>query len=231
MQMQPGMKKEQQDKRVSVYIKTDKYNLAHEKQVTIGDVFSVYGADNQIIKQIKKLRLYSYPDGVQQKSSKKKAVVFSILKVIELIHTIHPDIEVVNLGETDFIVEFIPKEQRPKLLEIAKLVVICVVTFLGSAFTIMAFNNDVSVTGVFERFYGQITGMEKPAVTEIEICYSIGLSVGIMVFFNHFGKKKITMDPTPIQVELRKYEADMADTLIQNASRKGHNQDAGSEEA
>ena len=73
--------------------------------------------------------------------------------------------------------------------------------------------------------------MEKPAVTEIEICYSIGLSVGIMVFFNHFGKKKITMDPTPIQVELRKYEADMADTLIQNASRKGHNQDAGSEEA
>lgn len=174
--------------------------------------------------------MYSYPDEVQQKSSKKKAVVFSILKVIELIHTIHPDIEVVNLGETDFIVEFIPKEQRPKLLEIAKLVAICVVTFLGSAFTIMAFNNDVSVTGVFERFYGQITGMEKPAVTEIEICYSIGLSVGIMVFFNHFGKKKITMDPTPIQVELRKYEADMADTLIQNASRKGHNQDAGSEE-
>ena len=95
----------------------------------------------------------------------------------------------------------------------------------------MAFNNDVSVTGVFERFYGQLTGMEKPAVTEIEICYSIGLSVGIMVFFNHFGKKKITMDPTPIQVELRKYEADMADTLIQNASRKGHNQDAGSEKA
>jgi stage V sporulation protein AA len=43
-----------------------------------------------------------------------------------------------------------------------------------------------------------------------------------MVFFNHIGKKKITMDPTPIQVELRKYESDVADTLIENASRMGH---------
>jgi stage V sporulation protein AA len=86
----------------------------------------------------------------------------------------------------------------------------------------MAFNNDISISGVFERFYNQVLGQDKPAVTEIEICYSIGLAVGIMVFFNHIGKKKITMDPTPIQVELRKYESDVADTLIENASRMGH---------
>ncbi len=226
--MQPGVSSGRQALPPAVYIKTDEHNLTHKKQVTIEDVFSVFGTDAYTVNQIKKLPLYHYPDEVQQKSSKKKVVVFSILKVIELIHTVNPDLRVVNLGETDFIVEFIPREQQSKLLEIVKLLAICVITFLGSAFTIMAFNNDVSVNGVFERFYGQITGMEKPAVTELEICYSIGLSAGIIVFFNHFGKKKITMDPTPIQVELRKYEADMADTLIQNASRKGHNQDAGS---
>jgi stage V sporulation protein AA len=89
----------------------------------------------------------------------------------------------------------------------------------------MAFNNDISVSGVFERFYAQVLGADKPPVTEIEVCYSIGLAVGIMVFFNHIGKKKITMDPTPIQVELRKYESDVADTLIENAGRMGHCED------
>lgn len=231
MQMQPGVSGRRQALPPTVYIKTDEHNLTHKKQVIIEDVFSVFGTDAYTVNQIKKLPLYHYPDEVRQRSSKKKVVVFSILKVIELIHTVNPDLCVVNLGETDFIIEFIPKEQQSKVLEIAKLLAICVITFLGSAFTIMAFNNDVSVNGVFERFYGQITGTEKPAVTELEICYSIGLSVGIIVFFNHFGKKKITMDPTPIQVELRKYEADMADTLIQNASRKGHNQDVNSDGA
>ena len=42
-----------------------------------------------------------------------------------------------------------------------------------------------------------------------------------MVFFNHFGKKKITPDPTPIQVQLRKYEQDVDMTFIENASRGG----------
>ena len=42
-------------------------------------------------------------------------------------------------------------------------------------------------------------------VTEIEICYAIGMPVGIIIFYNHIGKKKITQDPTPIEVEMRKY--------------------------
>lgn len=33
----------------------------------------------------------------------------------------------------------------------------------------MAFNNDVSVGEVFNRFYQQVMGKEKPKVSEIEI--------------------------------------------------------------
>ena len=49
--------------------------------------------------------------------------------------------------------------------------------------------------------------------------------MGILVFFNHIGKKKITSDPTPIQVEMRKYEQDVDMTFIENAGRKGHEHD------
>jgi stage V sporulation protein AA len=190
--------------------------------VRLGDVFRVEGTDKKMNERLKEIVLYHYPPELANGGKGKTVVVFSILKVIEQIHAVAPDVTVVNLGETDFIVELIPKKQQKKWIELIKLVLVGLLTFFGAAFTIMAFNNDISISGVFERFYSQVLGQDKPAVTEIEICYSIGLAVGIMVFFNHIGKKKITMDPTPIQVELRKYESDVADTLIENASRMGH---------
>ena len=100
-----------------------------------------------------------------------------------------------------------------------------VLLFFGAAFTIMAFNNDVGVTDVFAKFYQQITGTESNGITELEICYSIGLAVGIIVFFNHVGHKKITHDPTPIQIEMRKYETDLDTAFINNAERRGHSVD------
>jgi stage V sporulation protein AA len=206
----------------TIYIKTDAHNLTREANVRLGDVFRVEGTDRKLAERLKEIVLYRYPQEVVNAGQGKTVVVYSILKVIEQIHAAAPDVSVVNLGETDFIIEYIPQKQQKKWLEIVKLVLVGLLTFFGAAFTIMAFNNDISISGVFERFYSQVLGADKPAVTEIEICYSIGLAVGIMVFFNHIGKKKITMDPTPIQVELRKYESDVADTLIKNASRMGH---------
>jgi stage V sporulation protein AA len=206
----------------TIYIKTDAHNLTRDLTVRLGDVFRVEGTDKKMNERLKEIVLYHYPPELANGGKGKTVVVFSILKVIEQIHAVAPDVTVVNLGETDFIVELIPKKQQKKWIELIKLVLVGLLTFFGAAFTIMAFNNDISISGVFERFYSQVLGQDKPAVTEIEICYSIGLAVGIMVFFNHIGKKKITMDPTPIQVELRKYESDVADTLIENASRMGH---------
>ncbi|WP_455055389.1 hypothetical protein [Merdimonas faecis] len=40
-----------------------------------------------------------------------------------------------------------------------------------------------------------------------------------MVFFNHFGKSKVSVDPTPLEVEMRLYENDIQTTLIENYSR------------
>ena len=59
----------------------------------------------------------------------------------------------------------------------------------------------------------------------LEISYSIGISVGILVFFNHFGKKRFSVDPTPMEVEMRLYENDIESTLVDIYSRKGEEQD------
>ncbi len=209
----------------AVYIKADMHTIVFDRNVTINDVLKIEGTDEGMVRQIKQMKIFTFPDPSTLKKKKNQTEVFSILKLIEKIHEKYPDAEVQNCGEQDFIVEYVGGVPKPKWLEITKLVLLCVLVFFGAAFTIMAFNNDIDVNGVFARLYAQFVGGQKPAVTELEVCYSIGIAVGILVFFNHVGKKKITPDPTPIQVEMRKYEKDMDLTMIENASRKGHNQD------
>lgn len=64
---------------------------------------------------------------------------------------------------------------------------------MGAAFTIMTFNEDVSVADVFDKVYRLVLGQEKQGGSIIEIFYAIGLPVGILVFYNHFRRKKLRM--------------------------------------
>ena len=59
----------------------------------------------------------------------------------------------------------------------------------------------------------------------MEIGFCIGLPVGILIFYNHLGKKKLTDDPTPVQVAMRKYEQDVDTTYIESSSREGKSVD------
>lgn len=211
------------EKRETVYVKADRNSVCHDPKIKIQDVMSVQCSDRAICAGIKNKTLYTFKK--EETSKKKRIEVFSILNVIDMILADYPDVEVVSYGEQDFVVEYVAAPIAPKWLECLKIIVLCIVIFLGSGFTIMAFNNDVSVGEVFDRFYRQIMGVDKPNVTEIELFYCLGLAVGIFVFFNHVGKKKITSDPTPIQVEMRKYEKDVDTTFIENAGRKGHEHD------
>ena len=211
------------EKRETVYVKAERNSVCRNPQIKIQDVMSVQCADPVICAGVKNKTLYTFKK--DEKHKKKRIEVFSILKVIEMIQADFPEVEVVSYGEQDFVVEYVAAPAAPKWLEWVKLAAIIVVIFLGSAFTIMAFNNDVSVGEVFDRFYGQVMGTKKGNVTELEVFYCLGLAVGILVFFNHIGKKKITSDPTPIQVEMRKYEKDVDTACIENAGRKGHEHD------
>lgn len=204
--------------RDTLHIKISRNNVVYDRNVTLGDIAKMECADEPVVRQLKQMELCTFPASDKEP----KLHVFSILAVIELIHLKYPRLTVSNEGEKDFIVEYLPNRYPTKLSERIKTALLCVIIFFGSSFTIMAFNNDVSVTDVFAKLYVQLTGTQSSGVTELEICYSIGLAIGILIFFNHIGRKKITHDPTPIQVEMRKYEKDTDTAFIENAERKGH---------
>lgn len=208
----------------TIYINIDKNVLVHNRSVTLGDVASIECTDVGILRKLKQKKIYTFPN---MNKKKNQLQVFSILKIIQLIHEDYPGVEIQNMGEAAFIIEYVPRLDPPMGLSYLKTVLLCIVIFFGSAFTIMAFNNDVGVSDVFAKFYQQVMGKKSDGFTELEVFYSIGLAFGILVFFNHIGKKKITHDPTPLQVEMRKYEEDIDTTFIENSSRGGSSIDVG----
>ena len=101
----------------------------------------------------------------------------------------------------------------------AKTIAVCFLAFFGGAFTIMTFNNDVDLPKLFGQVYEQVTGMKSDGFTILELTYSIGVGLGILIYFNHFAGRKLTNDPTPMEVEMRAYE-DEVDTALIEASRR-----------
>lgn len=203
----------------TIYIKIDRNVLVYDRNVTLGDIASVTSSNEAMLRQVKQKKIYTFQE--DRTTKKIQRAIFSILRIVEFIHEDYPNAEIENEGEADFIIEYIKNPGQNKWGSYLKIAVLSLVLFFGGAFTIMSFNNDIGITELFGEFYYQVMGRESNGFTELEISYCIGLAIGILVFFNHFGKKKITPDPTPIEVQLRKYEQDVDDTYIENSGRGG----------
>lgn len=197
-----------------LYIKLNKNNLIQKKIVHIRDVCKLYCYDTKIVEDLYQQII------LMIKEDKKTNYIFSILKLIEQITRLYPDLEIKNIGETDFIVEYEPPKKENKIWECIKVFFVACIVFFGAAFTIMTFNEDANVKEVFEIIYKSVTGGKAESGTILEISYAIGLPLGIIIFFNHFSKIKVGNDPTPMQVQMRVYEENLDKTLIENAGRE-----------
>ena len=198
----------------TLYIKIEQIVELAKTDVTIGDVAKLECTDLTVLNRLKTEKLFSM-DSV--KGSRR---IVSVMFILEKIHEIYPELQVENLGESDFVVSYHPKKQ-PKMLEYLKVGFVCITSFFGSMFAMMTFNEDVSTRELFQKLYTWVMGQEPSGVTILEITYSIGVSVGIIVFFNHIGKKYITDEPSPVEVEMTGYEQQVNQTLIQQVGRKG----------
>ncbi len=202
----------------TIYIKAERNIEVTNPQVTLGDVLNLECSNPAVVPKLKAIKLLTFHH-TDKKNQNRTAV--SVLRVIQLIHEKYPNIDVQNLGEQDFIVTYEEQQTAGGFIHWLKAAIVVLISFIGAAFSIMAFNNDVDVTKMFGQIYQLVTGTESNGFTILELTYSIGLIIGILTFFNHFGKKRFSVDPTPMEVEMRLYENDLQTTLIENISRKG----------
>jgi len=199
-----------------VYIKIEQNNEVNKKRVCFKDIGKAYCTDKKVAQAVDSMVIYQFKDDENQK------IMFSVMKVIEKIDNAFPAMEVVNMGETDFIISYQIPNRKNIFWEYAKVYLLCFIVGCGAAFSIMTFNTDVSVSDVFTKTYEIVIGDGAKSNGIVELAYSIGLPIGICIFFNHFSKKAMSSDPTPLQVEMRIYEEEVNKALIKEASREGN---------
>ncbi len=194
----------------TLYIKADQVVRVKMPDVKIGDLGEMWCSNSSVLDRCKVLRL-TRMHGCRQ--------IASIIDVVRIIEEHCPGVIVSSVGEQDFVIEYKPSEYHWKIWEYLKFFLIWIVLFFGAAFSIAAFNEDVSVIQIFEAVHTMFTGQERNGITWLEIGYAAGISGGILIFYNHFSKKKEHSDPTPLDIEMRTYEKDLYTTMLSNADR------------
>lgn len=220
------------------YIKLDRNVETTSEDVFLKDAGSVRCADSMVAAKVKSIKIHKFHkhNGSNSETENTKAAqsagtgknryeakrcVISVLKIIELIEETCPGVTVESLGETEVLVEWIDVNKHKSWQQTLKIILVAVISFFGTAFTIMAYHNDIGIADVFAQIHRIVMGTEVEGVSALEIAYSAGLFLGIVVFFNHVGGRRLTKDPTPIEVEMRKYEKDVNDALVDTAEREG----------
>ena len=155
----------------TLYLKADRNVEVSKQNVMLGDLLSMECSDKTILMKVKTLRI------LKIREEKEQRYVISVLKIIACIHEQYPRLQIQNLGETDIIVTYENQKTPPLLWHILKVVLVSAVIFFGSAFSIMAFNNDVGVTKLFSQIYELIMGKKTDGFSVLEVTYSIGLSL------------------------------------------------------
>lgn len=196
----------------TVYLSLSRNAVVANYSVCIKDIGEVYCERKDIQHQIQNL--------VIERLKPKETKVISSLYVIEQIQKNFPGKTILSVGENDVIISVRGKRDS-RLIEILKILFVSLVLFFGTAFTIMSFHGDVGIDEMFGNIYKQMTGQVSDGATILEFSYTIGIVVGILVFFNHISGKKVTPQPTPVQVQMRDYEKKMDQAFIENVSRKG----------
>ncbi|MGN1147045.1 MAG: stage V sporulation protein AA [Lachnospiraceae bacterium] len=211
------------------YIKLDRNVEVTSEDVFLKDAGSVRCADSVVAAKVKSIKIHKFhqESGKEQSGNKGKEkyegkrCVISVLKIIELIEEACPGVTVESLGNAEVLVEWISVNKHKGWQQGLKILLVSVVSFFGTAFTIISYHNDTGIADIFAGIYRIVMGSEPEGVSILEVAYSAGLALGIIVFFNHVGGRRLTKDPTPIEVEMRVYEKDVNDALVETAEREG----------
>lgn len=197
-----------------VFIQIKKYTHTQSDSVTVKDVASVLCKNQSITDKLNSLCIYKFH------GDKKRRVVFSSLYIFKHIQETVPNIEIVPMGPTDIVIKYEPHPVNNKILELIKVIFICITIFAGAGFSLIAFNSDVDLNAIFYTLDEKLNITDTTYFAILEISYSFGIPLGIMLFYNHFGKKKLSTDPTPLEIEMRLYEDDIIDTIVDGDNRK-----------
>lgn len=198
----------------TLYIQTDRNVKVVKEKVLLGEIATLSCSDSKVLNRNLVRPVITLPEG------KYGRYTMSAIDLVKIIAEEEENVDVTHIGEPDFVITFEDPKGKREITSILKTVLVSLIAFVGMGFSIMTFNTDVDVKGLFDNIHQMFTGRPSSGFSVLEITYSIGIGIGVVFFFNHFGRRKITEDPTPMEVQMRLYEDDVDSTILEQERRK-----------
>ena len=203
-----------------LYLQTERNIKITSPVVTLGDVAQLSCSDGAVLARNQVRRVAHLPDDGYGR------YVCSASTLVRLVTEAEEHVDVTHIGEPNFILTYEDPHQKNTWISWCKTILVGILTFIGTAFSIMTFHTDIGVRELFLDVYTRFLPQMTPGFSVLEISYSIGIGLGVVLYFNHFGRRKFTQDPTPLEVEMRVYEDDIDTTIIEQNDRSGKGQEA-----
>ncbi|MFE4705782.1 stage V sporulation protein AA [Peribacillus simplex] len=194
-----------------VYIRMrNRVQVKGNQTVRIKDIARIIGPE-EVITIIEEIILLTV------KKEDKNIIVVDLAQVIVAIRKMDSTIELETFGPSQTIIEIILSKKKMSYLSFA---LVWFLLFVGGGMTIMNFHVDVSMGEVHQKIFTIITGKVDDKPLLIQIPYSFGLGIGMILFFNHFFKKRFNEEPSPLEVEMFNYQQDLDSYVIMNENKE-----------
>ncbi|MEK4908067.1 stage V sporulation protein AA [Niallia sp. FSL M8-0099] len=180
------------------------------ERIFLKDLAQIIATD-ELLSTLKDVCLYHITE------QDKNIIIIDSTLVIREIKKIHKEVEIQLIGPAQTIIEVVFKKRKVTL---PLFILVWLLLFIGSGLTIMNFHEDVSMQSVHQRVYKMITGkeIEKPLIFQIP--YSVGLGLGMVIFFNHVFKKRLNEEPSPLEVEVFNYQQSLDQFMIMHENKE-----------
>jgi stage V sporulation protein AA len=191
----------------SVYVRMRlKIEAGSNQQIKIGDLAKIE-AEDRLKKEIENIKIH------QINMSDKNFVVIDVMQVIREITLLKGGLDIQTVGPTQTIIKV---RYKKKKLAPVYFIMVWLLLFIGAALAIMNFHEDVSMQAVHRKIYYLITGKTNEYPLLLQVPYSIGLGLGMVLFFNHLFRKKFNEEPSPLDVEMFNYQQDLDQYVVVN---------------
>ncbi|MGE7880955.1 stage V sporulation protein AA [Bacillus sp. NPDC094077] len=189
----------------TIYIKMrNRLKVSPSYEVKLSDVAQLAG-ESHVVEALQNEIVYKIT------AHDKTHVVIDVMKVIEIIQQKVAYIQINLLGSGQTLVEIVYEKKK---VHPVFFVLVWLLLFVGAALAIIYFHEDVSMQQVHQRLYYMITGEFKEQPLLFQVPYSVGLGLGMVLFFNHVFQKRINEEPSPLEVEMFQYQQSLDQYVI-----------------
>ncbi|SHJ97547.1 hypothetical protein [Tepidibacter formicigenes] len=186
-----------------------KKNLRFNKnidKIVLKDLFDIYPSEKEIL--VKDIVIKEF------QNINKDYDVIELGDVINKINLINDKIKINFLDNSNLLIHFKNNKQDRTLF--IRVILVCIILFLGAGMAIINFHSDVNMNESHRTILRILTGNKNKDLLFLQIPYSLGIGVGVAVFYNKIIPNFSKSEPSPLELEVSAFKTEVQNYIIEN---------------